>query len=323
VMEILRARINRATYWTLLALILSIYCAINALAPETVPVSALLLLFICIPRLHDTGRPGWQIWVMVLPAIIALVLGPEFVSREDRGIVRGLVALYLIGVSIIVGTIPGDPGANRYDAPPKRGVFKPGPKPTSQSSAWIGRRLLFDAAKYYFVTDRFSTAVFYPWGKTRQGYEVRSEETRDRIAGAMQRFSEWAFLLLIFIMPAARKIALSGQPWSSLAIVLALHGACYTVMVFRLIDGLPRSTHRLTWIESFERKAFLFEPFHLKAFFVIALLMAISALARIVSGHEVMGERWILLLSGSMVFLCAAWIRVRRRSAATSTESRC
>lgn len=81
------------------------------------------LLALGIPRLHDAGRSGW--WLAGLFAGQAAMIGlAVYFGREWRpgsDIALLLAGTYWMAV-VIVGTIPGQRHANRWGAPPRRGL---------------------------------------------------------------------------------------------------------------------------------------------------------------------------------------------------------
>jgi uncharacterized membrane protein YhaH (DUF805 family) len=125
-MKFLAGRTNRATYTALMLA----YAAVFALAVTfqiKIP-GEVLLLFVCVPRLHDLGRSGW--W-MILPifcevaAVIAttLAVGQMGISAEavkGLGVLAGLAVLYL--PAIILLFIPGQQGPNRFGGAPASGI---------------------------------------------------------------------------------------------------------------------------------------------------------------------------------------------------------
>ena len=66
-------------------------------------------------RLHDIGRSAW--WILALAAAMAPVL-IVFLTRGQTDVGVGMTALVQLGFTVVLGALPGDPGANRYGPPP-------------------------------------------------------------------------------------------------------------------------------------------------------------------------------------------------------------
>jgi uncharacterized membrane protein YhaH (DUF805 family) len=119
----LQGRTNRAQYWLTLLAVAVIYAAFIALSGSSRgSVSEIVLIFVCVPRLHDLGATGW---IAVIPfgleivcAIIAFVLLPV----DQATTALGVVALVLLILLIVLGALPGQPGANRFGPQPRRGI---------------------------------------------------------------------------------------------------------------------------------------------------------------------------------------------------------
>jgi len=120
-MNFLKGRTNRATYWAAAAIVVVLYTLLNLVLPGRSSVSELVLIFLCVPRLHDIGRTGWLVLAPLafeIAAAVTLVVLPG-----DQGVmVLGLAALVILGAIIWLGAIPGDPEANRFGEPPAPGV---------------------------------------------------------------------------------------------------------------------------------------------------------------------------------------------------------
>src|ERR1700733_11081035 len=93
-----RGRINRATYWVCLAVIAALFAAIIAFTDKRVPYGEIVLIVLCVPRLHEVGRSGW--WVGgVLIAEIVIVVAALASLPEDQA----LMAVGLFSLLILVG----------------------------------------------------------------------------------------------------------------------------------------------------------------------------------------------------------------------------
>jgi uncharacterized membrane protein YhaH (DUF805 family) len=78
-------------------------------------------------RLHDTDRSGWWYWIVLIPAIGAVLLSVVFLGGGTLLDVRGwvllltlLVLFMLTGLAVLVYFLAssGTPGMNRYGPPP-------------------------------------------------------------------------------------------------------------------------------------------------------------------------------------------------------------
>lgn len=113
-------RINRTTYWALVAMIVAITVIARLLIGDTARVSEVVLLWIAVPRLHDIGRSGWWaggvLGIEVAGVIVTLVTQPSLAGVQ---LAAGIFVLLLGVLMIVLGCLPGEPEANDYgDAPP-------------------------------------------------------------------------------------------------------------------------------------------------------------------------------------------------------------
>jgi uncharacterized membrane protein YhaH (DUF805 family) len=118
----LKGRINRATYSTMLGLVIFLYAAFTLMGAKTPGVSEVVLVFLCVPRLHDIGRSGW--WVLVLFAIeiISVIAGIALLPADDLMAALGVATMIIVALLIVLGILPGQPRANRWGEPPEPGV---------------------------------------------------------------------------------------------------------------------------------------------------------------------------------------------------------
>jgi uncharacterized membrane protein YhaH (DUF805 family) len=119
--DFLKGRTNRATYWAGMATLAVVYTLAWMFLGPT-PVHDIVLVFMAVPRLHDLGRSGW--WVVPVLAIEwvgAFVLAAAL-SPEVFPIAAGLIAIAVFGALAVLGALPGQRDANRFGAPPRRGI---------------------------------------------------------------------------------------------------------------------------------------------------------------------------------------------------------
>lgn len=121
-MTFLKGRTNRAVYWLCIGIILVFSVVARMVLHSQAGATEVVLAFACIPRLHDIGRSGWLVlWgigleiVVVLGGVLLLPL-QVFALAVD-----GLVVV-ILGLLIWLGSIKGDPAANRFGEPPGPGL---------------------------------------------------------------------------------------------------------------------------------------------------------------------------------------------------------
>lgn len=119
---VLKGRSNRASYWLLLGVAIAAYAALMIFTSKKAPIGEVVLIFICVPRLHDIGWSGWWagaiIAAEILVGIFAVVMLPIDLASIAVGGFILLVALLLV----LLGLIPGQPFANAYGDPPAPGL---------------------------------------------------------------------------------------------------------------------------------------------------------------------------------------------------------
>jgi uncharacterized membrane protein YhaH (DUF805 family) len=116
----LSGRINRARYWLFLAIVAAIYGALSAFPHSGhISVSELVLIAICVPRLHDVGLTGWVAAIPLAIEIIAVLTSVLLLPSELAPAAMGLVVIGLAILLIILGAIPGQKAANRFGPPPR------------------------------------------------------------------------------------------------------------------------------------------------------------------------------------------------------------
>jgi len=128
--SLLKKRINRATYWASLGGVFALYAIINVLIPTRLHISEALLMYICIPRLHDFDKSGWLVLIALGFEIGVAILAFSFLPKNIALAIMGLAVIIILMMLIWLGIIPGQPHANRFGEPPAPGVdFKPKQKP--------------------------------------------------------------------------------------------------------------------------------------------------------------------------------------------------
>jgi uncharacterized membrane protein YhaH (DUF805 family) len=92
------------------------------MSSKQIPVSEVALVFLCVPKLHDIGRSGWFVLIGVALELAGLVIGFSFFSLETAKAVTGVAVLAMAGLLVWLGTVRGDPNANRWGDPPPSGI---------------------------------------------------------------------------------------------------------------------------------------------------------------------------------------------------------
>ena len=119
-------RINRATYFLGLGLLVAIYAAVNALMTRPTAVSEVVIVLLMVPRLHDIRRSGWWAGAMILGEIVAVGLAvwaaTAMKNDEIILIVSGLFVMVALGLLVLLGCIRGQPGSNKWGVPPPPGL---------------------------------------------------------------------------------------------------------------------------------------------------------------------------------------------------------
>jgi len=136
----MNGRVARSDFWyfVLACFVLHVIAAIVGHILFLVPLNALLSLALLLPsagmgarRLQDTGRNGVLVWALLIPALIANLLGLMLwgpfgiLGLLAFGWLLGLLGLVelVAGIALIYFWVqPGQPEANAYGPPPARVV---------------------------------------------------------------------------------------------------------------------------------------------------------------------------------------------------------
>ena len=117
----LRTRMNRVTYGLCLGLFVAIYAVLIAFAKRPPAVAEIVLLYICVPRLHDIGLSGWWYGAGILSEIAVVVASIILLPLSEALVPIGFFVLFLLFVLVWLGLIPGEPGSNRFGERPAPG----------------------------------------------------------------------------------------------------------------------------------------------------------------------------------------------------------
>jgi len=105
-----------------IGLIAILYLVFNSMGGKHVAVSEVVLIFICVPRLHDIGKSGWWAAAFFLLEIIVAVVAFSTLSLDAAKTVLGLFVLVVVGFLIWLGSVPGQPEPNSFGEPPAPGI---------------------------------------------------------------------------------------------------------------------------------------------------------------------------------------------------------
>jgi uncharacterized membrane protein YhaH (DUF805 family) len=117
-----KSRINRATYWLLVAFGIAAIGLLSYLGRRS-SVMEIAVVAIGVPRLHDIGRSGW-IAGAVIAAEIAAVVAVVALGGGVQAIqvTAAAIVLVMLLLAIWLGVVPGDPGPNKWGPPPAAGI---------------------------------------------------------------------------------------------------------------------------------------------------------------------------------------------------------
>jgi uncharacterized membrane protein YhaH (DUF805 family) len=125
-MEFLKQRINRATYWLYIAILLAFGVAASFFNVSAGGIS-LVLAIPYILRMHDLGWTGkWVLLVYVLQFVFGIAMAVTL-SPENSLVGLGVMGLAVSAWIILLGSLRGQVGPNSYGVPPRPGIsFKSG-----------------------------------------------------------------------------------------------------------------------------------------------------------------------------------------------------
>lgn len=115
----LMERIGRTPYWLLLGLE-SVALAGVWIFFSVGPPIGMAVVLPTVSRLHDIGRSGWWALGLFVPGVQVQTLfatGPELFPGSK--LIAIIASVLLVGTLVVIGALPGQPGANRFGAPPR------------------------------------------------------------------------------------------------------------------------------------------------------------------------------------------------------------
>ena len=114
------ARLDRQTYWAMLAAGLAVTAALQAFGfRPNLGALTILMVMLQIRRARDFGGGGW--WAAAYPLLVLCLL----TRPADAAVSRAVLDLAIVGLVALFGAIPGDAGFNRFGPPPRsRPMFR-------------------------------------------------------------------------------------------------------------------------------------------------------------------------------------------------------
>jgi uncharacterized membrane protein YhaH (DUF805 family) len=123
---------NRVMFWVSLVIVAAIYIVITVISSKQVGVSEVVLIFVCVPRLHDIGKSGWFALIGVAIEMVGIAVGLAFFPFGQFPVAMGVAGVIILGLIIWLGLARGDPNPNAWGDPPAPGIqFKAAPRPSN------------------------------------------------------------------------------------------------------------------------------------------------------------------------------------------------
>ena len=124
-------RINRTTYWLAVAVTVVVAIAVQFVTRTPFQGANFMLLVVAVPRLHDIGRAGWwALVVLVLEFAAGMAIG-KFLPPAQMMTGIGAIAVLVLALTILVGSVRGDAGPNRFGAQPADGISYSADRPAA------------------------------------------------------------------------------------------------------------------------------------------------------------------------------------------------
>lgn len=118
----LRYRINRATYWLMGAIVITVLAGLS-LTGHRFGGAEFMIILLAVPRLHDIGRSGWWAVGVILVEFAAIIgLVTTDVALDTIILLSGIWVMLLAALGVWLGWIPGEAHANRWGEPPAPGI---------------------------------------------------------------------------------------------------------------------------------------------------------------------------------------------------------
>lgn len=122
-MGFLKFRMNRATYWACLAMVVAwaLFAAL-ILEKKSGYVSEVIIACICVGRIHDVGKSGWIVGGILVAYVIGALLLVFNLDEDTAFVTLGVINIVITGLLILLGVLRGENGANRYGEQPDFGI---------------------------------------------------------------------------------------------------------------------------------------------------------------------------------------------------------
>jgi uncharacterized membrane protein YhaH (DUF805 family) len=105
-----------------LGVIAAIIAAILTFTDKHAPYGEIVLVVLCVPRLHDIGQPGWWVGGAIIAEIAVLATAFAALAPDAAMVVMGLFVLLILVGLVVLGALPGQKGTNKYGAEPAPGL---------------------------------------------------------------------------------------------------------------------------------------------------------------------------------------------------------
>ena len=116
--SLLKGRTNRATYWLLLGIVAAIFAALVLAGAKPPAIGEMLVIILCVPRLHDIGWSGWWAAAIIVVEVLVLVGAALVLPMDDLLIVAGVYVFGVAGFLVFLGLIPGQATSNKFGERP-------------------------------------------------------------------------------------------------------------------------------------------------------------------------------------------------------------
>ncbi len=115
-------RINRITYWLSAVLTGAVKAVFIFTGMKNSVLFDIVLIFICVLRLHDIGLSGWYVLIGVVVEALFFMIG----LAAHASAVMNFAMLVIGGLMIWLGCVKSDPDFNKWGAVPEPGLgFSP------------------------------------------------------------------------------------------------------------------------------------------------------------------------------------------------------
>ena len=85
-------------------------------------VSEVVLVLLCVPRIHDLGKSGWIVGGILFAYVVFVFSLVGVLDLDTAQIALGVLNLVITGLLVWLGVLPGQTFANAYGEPPGPGI---------------------------------------------------------------------------------------------------------------------------------------------------------------------------------------------------------